>query len=251
MHLGRLLALRVRNQFLDWSGAWWFILTLTASNAAGPLIGLAVWRAVRPGSPVTTGYFVALVVVQLLTASFEQHTFAETIYDGRLGHDLLKPQPALVGPIGENIAIRCWLALAGLPLTALTAVAVDASYRLPAVLAAAPVLAGAMLLRFLWTLLLACTAFWTERVHAIVAFGNVLVFLLGGAAAPLAELSPRWRLVALALPFHAMLGLPAEVATGAAAGAAVRQQCAWAAVFVAVVAIVWRAGVRRYTSVGG
>lgn len=250
MRLALLLGLRIRNQFLDWAGAWWFILTLTASNAAGPLIGLAVWRAVRPGDPLTTSYFVALVAVQLLTASFEQFTFAETIYDGRIGHDLLKPQPVVIGPLGENLAIRLWFGVAGLPLVALTALAVDASYRWRAVLTALPVLLGAMVLRFLWTLLLAFAAFWTERVHAIVALGNVLVFLLGGGAAPLAELSPAQRVVAAAMPFHAMLGLPADVATGAVAGTAGWHQCAWAAVLAAAATVVWRAGIRRYTSVG-
>jgi ABC-2 type transport system permease protein len=248
--LPRLLAMRVRNQFLDWSGAWWFTLTLTASNAIGPLVGLVVWSAVRPGDAATVGYFTALVVVQLLTASFENHTFAEAVYDGRISHDLLKPQPIAVGPIGENIAIRLWLAVFGLPLAVVTALAVDAAYRWTAVLVAAPAVLGAAVLRFLWTWLLALAAFWTERVHAIVAFGNVLVFLLGGAAAPIAEMPDPWRAVARALPFHAMLGLPAEIATGASRAPALLAQLAWAVVLTGAGVVAWRRGVRRYTAAG-
>ena len=35
----RLTALRVRRQFLDWSGAWWFTITLVANESLGPLAG--------------------------------------------------------------------------------------------------------------------------------------------------------------------------------------------------------------------
>ncbi|HEY0002340.1 MAG TPA: ABC-2 family transporter protein [Actinoplanes sp.] len=251
--LARLVGLRVRYQFLDWLGAWWFVVTLVVASVTGPLIGLVVWTTVRPGNPATVGYFVALAGVQLVTASFENHTFAEAVYDGRIGHDLLKPQPVVIGPVGENIAIRVWLAIFGLPFVAAAAVAMHAAYRWPDVLLAVPALLGAAVLRFLWTWLLALAAFWTERVHALVAFGNVLVFLLGGAAAPIAELPGPWRPVAAALPFHAMLGLPASVATGAVPTVAVplMTQLGWCAVLAAAAALTWRAGVRRYTAVGG
>jgi ABC-2 type transport system permease protein len=252
--LWQLLALRVRNQFLDYLGAWWFIVTLVANHAVGPLIGLVVWTTVLPGNPVMVSYFVALVAVQLLTASFENHTFSESVYDGKVSHDLLKPQPVIIGPAGENIALRLWLGIFGVPLAALTAVAVDASYAWSAALFAVPALLLAALLRFLWTWLLALTAFWTERVHAVVGFGSILIFLLGGAAAPIAELPDPWRSIALALPFHAMLGLPAEIATGTVQGPAIAVallvQLGWSLLFGGAAAVVWRIGVRRYTAVG-
>jgi ABC-2 type transport system permease protein len=139
-------------------------------------------------------------------------------------------------------------------LTVLAALVVRASYDWSAALLAVPALIGAAVLRFLWTWLLALAAFWTERVGAIVAFGDILVFLLGGTAAPIAELPEPWRSAALALPFHAMLGLPAEIATGTVhgwdVGAAVLVQFGWGAAFAIAAAVVWRFGVRRYTVVG-
>jgi ABC-2 type transport system permease protein len=246
--LAALLLLRVRYQFLDWSGAWWFALTLACGNVAGPLTGLAVWSG-------NAAYFVALMAVQLLTASYENHTFGNSVYDGKVSHDLLKPQPVVVGPLGENLAIRCWLAVFGLPLAASAAVATGSAYRWSSVLLAMPALLGAAVLRFLWTWLLALAAFWTERVHALATFGNVLVFVLGGAAAPLSELPGPWRSVCRLLPFHPMLGLPADIGTGTvrgpAVGAALLTQLAWILVAAAAAVVVWRAGVRRYTAVGG
>ena len=252
MRTSRLLALAVRYQFLEWAGTWWFTATLVVNYAIGPLIGLVVWSAVLPGDAGIVQYFVALVAVHLLTASFEDYTFAESVYDGKIGHQLLKPQPVVLGPAGENLAIRLWLGLFGLPLTVVVAVVTGASYRWPALVLALPSLVLAAVLRFLWTWLLALAAFWTDRVHAIVALGNILVYLLGGIAAPLGELPGAWQPVASLLPFHAMLGLPAGIAAGtlSGSGTALALQAGWCVVFAGAAVAVWRSGVRRYTAVG-
>jgi ABC-2 type transport system permease protein len=54
---------------------------------------------------------VALLLVTLMTESFEQFTFSEQLYDGTISHDLLRPQPVVINTIGTNIAIRSWLSL--------------------------------------------------------------------------------------------------------------------------------------------
>jgi ABC-2 type transport system permease protein len=254
IRLLRLIALRTWREFLDWSGAWWFTLTFVANEAVGPLVGLFVWSSVRPDDSRVTSYFVALMTVQILTASYENHTFSETVYQGTVSHELLKPQPVVLGPIGENIAVRIWMTLLGLPLAALTGLAVGSSYRWQNLLLAIPAVVCAAVLRFLFTWILALTAFWTERVHAVVSFGGVLTFLLGGSAAPIGLLPEPWRTAAEALPFSAMLGLPAEIATntihGAAAAAALARGLGWIISFAVLAIVVWRLGVRRYTVIG-
>ena len=250
----RLTALRVRRQFLDWSGAWWFTITLVANESLGPLAGLFVWSAVFPGDPRVVSYFAALIAVQIMTASYENHTFSETVYQGTVSHELLQPQPVVIGPMGENLAIRLWMTLFGLPPAVLAGFLLGATYRRADLLLALPALAGAAVLRFLYTWILALTAFWTERVHAVVTFGGMLVALLGGAVAPVSLLPGPWRAVAQVLPFHAMLGLPADIATGAVTGpaavAALGRGLAWIVAFTVLAAVVWRAGARRYTVVG-
>jgi ABC-2 type transport system permease protein len=250
----RLTVLRVRRQFLDWSGGWWFTLTLVANEALGPLVGLFVWSTVFPDDPRVVSYFIALIAVQMMTASYENHTFSETVYQGTVSHELLKPQPVIIGPIGENLAIRIWMTLLGLPLAVLAGFGLGSSYHWQHLLLAVPALAGAAVLRFLFTWILALTAFWTERVHAVVTFGGVLTYLLGGSAAPISLLPEPWRTIAATLPFHTMLGLPADIATGAihgaTAAAALGRGLTWIVAFGVLAVVVWRSGVRRYTVTG-
>ncbi|MGH3488795.1 MAG: ABC transporter permease [Actinopolymorphaceae bacterium] len=253
--LAMLGILHVWREVLSWSGAWWFAATLVANETIGPLIGVFVWSEVFPQDPRVATYYVALLAVQLMTASYEPHTFSERIYEGTISHDLLKPQPILIAPLGTNVAIRTWLVMIGLPLLILASFALDVSYTWIDLAVALPAVLMASLLRFFFSWLLALAAFWTERVHAVSSFGWVMIFLLGGSAAPVVFLPEPIRSVAEALPFRAMLGFPAELATGTLTLAQGIQgyawQLGWTAVFGLLVLWVWNAGVRRFTAVGG
>lgn len=253
--LVRLTFWSARRTYLDWSGTSWFSLTLVSGQVVAPLIGLFVWSSVFPNdNAAVTAYYVALMVVQLMSASYENHTFSGAIYDGNLSHLLLQPMPVVVGPLGSNLAVRLSLCLLGAPFVLVAALLLNVSYSFGAVLLALPAVLMAMLLRFLFMWVLALTAFWTERVHAVTGFGNVLVFLLGGSAAPVMFLPEPLGSVAAALPFRAMLGFPAELATRNVNGANVLLgfgfQVVWAVVFGVLAVVVWRLGVRRYTAVG-
>ncbi|HWD83793.1 MAG TPA: ABC-2 family transporter protein [Kribbella sp.] len=250
MRTAVLLGFRLRQEVLEWSGAWWFLLTLVVQAVVAPLIGLFVWSAVYPDDPGIGRYYVAVILVTLMTESFEQHTFSETIYNGTLSHELLRPQPVVLGVLGTNLAIRAWLTLLGAPIVLLTAVALRVGFDWWAVLRSVPYLVLAAALVFLWTFLLSLTAFWTDRVHAVVGFGGQVMFLLGGTAAPIGVLPQGWRRVAEVLPFYGMNGLPASVAAGTSAGGSLGYQLGWVLVLVGVVVVLWRAGVRRYTAVG-
>ncbi|MFI7063079.1 ABC-2 family transporter protein [Kribbella sp. NPDC050124] len=250
----RLLRLEIWRQVLGWSGAWWFLVTLILGQAVAPLLGLFVWRQV-PGAGADIGsYYLAVICVALLTASFENHTFAQAIYSGDVAAALLRPQPVVVGPLGENLAIRLWMFALGIPLLVLVGFTVGVSFAPLALLAALPALVLAAALHFLFVWTLAMAAFWTERVHAVVAFGSVLIFLLGGTAAPNALLPEPLRTIAQLLPFRSMLGFPAELATGtltptdAAAGYAIA--VVWTVVLGGCAVGAWRLGIRRYTTVG-
>lgn len=247
----RLTALRIRMEVLDWSGAWWFLLTIMVQAVLGPLIGLFVWSAVYPADPYIAKYYVALILVTLMTESFEQHTFSEKLYDGTISHDLLKPQPVVLTIIGMNLAIRGWLTALGLPVVLVTGFSFGVSFGWDA-LAAAPVVVLGAVLMFLWTFLLSLTAFWSERVHSVVGFGSYVAYLLGGTVAPLAFLPDPWRGIGEVLPFYGMVGLPADVAAGRGDGlfSGVAVQVGWIAALMAAAVLVWRAGIRRYTVVG-
>jgi ABC-2 type transport system permease protein len=110
-------------------------------------------------------------------------------------------------------------------------------------------------LRFLFTYLLALSAFWSQKADNIVGFGETLLFLLGGSAAPIILFPSALRPLAQALPFRAMLGFPAEIISSSLNSAQILTaygwQVLWTLVFLLVVVFVERSGLRRYTAIGG
>lgn len=252
---GRLLVgytVRQALQMLTWRA---FLITLVVNQAVTPLLGLAVWSAVLPGQPAVTTYYVALLAVQLMTVSYEQHTFSNGIYDGSLAGLLLRPHPVVLEVLGPNVALRLLHLLIGLPIILLAAFAAGVTLEARLVAAALPALALAAVLRFLFTYMLSLSAFWTERAHGVVGLGDTVIFLLGGSAAPLTLYPAALRGVGLRLPFRAMLGFPAEIAAGHLTAADILTGYAWQAAWLVPLAglavLIWRAGVRRFTAVGG
>jgi len=241
-------------EFLKWFAWRSFAFTLVANQAVTPLIGLAVWSVAMPGQGVTS-YYVAMLLVRLLTVSYENHTFSGRVYEGAVADDLLRPNAVVLAPLGENLAIRVWHIIIGLPVIVVLLLVVDVDLGTQNLAVAIPAVLVAAVLRFLYTWSLALSAFWTERAHSAVGFGSTLVFLLGGEAAPVYLLPDAIRPWAEALPFRAMSGFPAELAAGLvppqAIAAGFIYQLLWTAVFAVTAAAVWRAGVRRYTAVGG
>jgi ABC-2 type transport system permease protein len=238
--------------FFAWRG---FLFTLVVNQAVTPLLGLAVWTVALPGNDQVSTYYVALLVVQLFTVSYEHHTFSNHVYDGGISHDLLKPHSVIIAALGDNIAMRVLHVVMGLPFILVAAVLVGVTFEARWMLAALPAVLLAALLRFVFTFLLALSAFWTQQAHGVVGFGETMIFLLGGSAAPIQFFPPALRPWGEALPFRAMLGFPAEIATGSLGSAQILQgyawQCGWIVVFGLMAILVWRAAVRRYTAVGG
>lgn len=255
MRYRRLFAAYVSRHFLHWMAWRSFAVTLVANQAVTPLIGLAVWSSAAPGRPEITGYYAALLLVRLMTASYESHTFSWRIYSGDLAEDLLRPHPVVIGPLSENLAIRVWHLLIGAPVLLAVLWLTGAELCWAGLGLALPAMLLAAVIRFLFTYTLALSAFWTERAHAMVGFGGTLLFLLGGEAAPLAMLPAGIRPWAEALPFRAMLAFPAELAAGMVSPGGVAAgfgwQALWLVALAAVALVVWRSGIRRYTAVGG
>ena len=250
-----LLAGYVRYYFLNWLAGRSFVFTLVAHRVVPPLVGLAVWTAALPGRGDIATYFTALLFARMLTISYENHTFSGRIYNGELTEDLLRPRPVVLQPLGENLAIRAWHVLMVLPLVLAVGMLTSVRVGWTDVALAAPALALAAALRFLYTYTLALAAFWTQRAHAVVESGILLIFLFGGEAAPIPLLPDALRPWMVALPFRAMIGFPAEVAAGLVNGPDLALgflwQALWVAAFALLAASTWHAGVRRYTAVGG
>jgi len=255
IRLLRLVGIAIRRWFLQWMAVRGFLVTMVVGQSVTPLLGLAVWSAALPDSDSVSAYYLALLLVQLMTVSYENHTLSNGIYAGNLSHELLKPQPPVIGTLGQNLALRIWHVLIGLPLLLLIWLVTGVTLSAEAALLAMPALLLAAVLRFLFIYTLALSAFWTQQAHGAVGVGETLIFLIGGSAAPLAFFPGMFQTIGEVLPFRAMLGLPAEITTGSLDRDAVLTGYAWQIVwllaFAAVAVGVWRRGVRRFTAIGG
>ncbi|GLV55895.1 ABC transporter permease [Dictyobacter sp. S3.2.2.5] len=250
-----LLLISTKREILQWLAWRSFLLTMIVNQAVTPLLGLIVWSVALPGIGQITTYYVALLIVQLMTVSYEYHTFSAGIYRGTLSQELLKPQPVVLGPLGTNLALRIWHLLFGLPIIIFVGIISKTVVDLRMVLLAFPALLLAATLRFLFTYLLALSAFWSQKADNIVGFGETLLFLLGGSAAPIILFPSALRPLAEALPFRAMLGFPAEMISSSLNSAqiltAYSWQVLWTLMFLLVVVFVERSGLRHYIAIGG
>src|SRR5712664_4126703 len=93
-----LLLISIKREILQWLAWRSFLFTMMVNQAVTPLLGLTVWSVAIPGNSQITTYYVALLIVQLMTVSYEYYTFSSGIYGGTLNQELLKPQPIVLGP---------------------------------------------------------------------------------------------------------------------------------------------------------
>ena len=230
-----------------------------------PLIYLVVWSTVSRSSGgsvsgFTTAefaaYFIVLMLVNHVTFSWIMFEYDYRVRQGTLSFALLRPVHPIHADIADNVSFK----LITLPMMLLAAMFLGSAFRptwhwMPwAVAAFAPALVLAFLVRFLveWTLALA--AFWTTRVSAINQMYFVVTLFLSGQVAPLSLFPFPLQVAASLLPFRWMIAFPAELLLGrltpveALTGFAA--QGLWLVLSLALLRIVWRAGVRIYSAVG-
>jgi ABC-2 type transport system permease protein len=230
-----------------------------------PVIFLAAWVAVANAQGGRVGayevrdfaaYYISLTLVLHLVFSWNAYDFEYEVRQGRLSPKLLRPLHPLHYAVVENLV---WKATTFVPLLiclAIVIVTFEARFRTtPAhlILFVPSVLLGAAL-SFISGWVLATTAFWTTRVHAVSTLWDRGVFIFAGMIAPIALLPGALQTLSLVLPFGYMLGVPAEILRGGVdvptALMLMAGQGIWLLVFYVALHYVWRAGVRRYTAVG-
>jgi len=237
----------------------------TIGHILDPVIYLVVWSTVARSSGGSVGgfdtgefaaYFIALMLVNHATFSWLMWEYDYRIRHGDLSFALLRPIHPIHADIADNVSFKLITFTVMLPIAAGLAMVFHPTLHLVpwAAMAFVPVLILAFIVRFLVEWTLAMAAFWTTRVSAINQMYFVVVLFLSGQVAPL-ELFPfPIQVVAAILPFRWTIGFPVELLLGrltpieALTGFAV--QVAWLALSLALLRIIWRAGVRLYSAVG-
>jgi ABC-2 type transport system permease protein len=240
-----------------------FVVWLLATNM--PLVMLALWTAVARDGPVGrygqaefTAYFLAALVVRLLTGAWVVWELTFEIRQGTLAFRLLRPVHPLVAYACENIAAMPLRLALSLPVAAILLFTIGGAHVThdPLLLALFPItVAGAWLITFLAMAIVGTLAFRLDSATSLFEIWMGLFGVLSGYLVPL-DLFPSWvGSLARVLPFRYMLAFPVELVTGALDRAAAMRNLGAQWLFVAILfagaTAAWRVGIRRYAAFGG
>jgi ABC-2 type transport system permease protein len=233
---------------------------------AEPVVYLVVWSTIADSSGgevegYTAGTFAAYYIVWTLVRNmnivFTPYGWEERVKQGQLAGQLLQP----VHPIHHDLA---WFAgwkvvviVLWLPIAAVLTIAFRPTLD-PSVLQCVTfffAIWGAYLIRSLFLWVLGMVTFWTTRVSALYETYFVAELLLSGRLVPM-ELMPQWvQNVANLLPFQWTFGFPITALVGPIDNdellAGLGAQLVWIAIGALLVHVVWRAGIKRFSAVGG
>ena len=230
-----------------------------------PLVMLALWTAVARDAPVGrfgqqdfTAYYLAALVVRLMTGAWVVWELTFEIRQGTLSYRLLRPIHPLLAYAAENVAAMPMRAALALPVAGV-ALWVTAGERLthdPLLLAIFPLtVLGGWLITFLAMSVVGTLAFRLDSAASLFEIWMALFGVLSGYLVPL-ELFPPW-VVALArvLPFRSMLGFPVELVIGhltrSQALVELAIQWGWIGGLFLGTRYAWRAGLRHFAAFGG
>ncbi len=208
----------------------------------------------------TFTYFTILIALQFMIGAFnEDYQIGEEIRNGLINQFLLKPIDYYAYRFTVFLAARVVSgALVFVPLLLIFPliqshlVFPGGAWRL---LAGVPALVLGALIQFTLAYCFGLLAFWFLEIQGFVILSFAAETLLSGQIFPLDLLPPALFQAAQYLPFYYMMYFPAAIFTGrldqpaALHGLAVA--ALWVVVFVLVARVIWHAGLRKHTAVGG
>jgi len=202
-------------------------------------------------------YFLAVFLVRQLTMCWVIWDFEPQVLKGGLSSQLLLPVDPVWKHLAGHFAERAARAPFVVLLVALFFVVYPQALFLPSVTTSISFLLlclGAFLLRFIIQYTLAMGCFWTERMSSLESINFLLYMFCGGAIAPLDVFPPLAKQIVLLTPWPYMLWLPARVLTGSVPldelGRGVVVMLGWGLGFLVLNRVLWRLGLRRFSSMG-
>lgn len=239
-----------------------FIWILTTNL---PLVNLALWTAVARETPVGrfgqkdfAAYFLAVLVVRLLTGCWVVYELTMEVREGTLAMRLLRPVHPIVVYAAENMAAIPVRAMLALPVALVALVILGAEYvsHDPLVWALVPLMMfGAWVMVFLVMAIVGTFALWVESASSLYEVWLGLYTVFSGYLVPL-ELFPAWlQQAAYWMPFRMMIGFPVDAILGKLTWLQIAQgfglQVGYIFIFWVALTVLWRAGMRRYAAFGG
>jgi ABC-2 type transport system permease protein len=178
------------------------------------------------------------------------------IKQGQLTAELLRPIHPIHGDIAYFAGWKVVVIVLWLPLAAILSLIFKPEVTFTAlhVLVFFFAIWGAYLIRMLLLWLLGMIAFWTTRVGAIYELFFAIELIFSGRLVPM-PLMPAWvQKIAAFLPFQSTFYFPINALVGnmspADLLAGLGMQVLWIVLGTVAVIMVWRVGVRQFSSVG-
>ncbi|MET0387620.1 MAG: ABC-2 family transporter protein [Polyangiales bacterium] len=254
LKVGFASALAYRVEFVIW------ILAYTM-----PLIMLALWTAVAAEAPVGrfgerafTAYFLAALIVRLVTGAWVVWDMNFEVRQGTLQRRLLWPVHALLTYLAENLAALPMRIIVVVPIIIGVSLWMGVSIWVkdPVQLLIMPFsLLGAFLITFLTMAMIGTLSLYWESSIAAFDVWLGLYTVLSGYVFPLELLPETVRGTVALLPFRFMLAFPVENAIGLIdRSRALRElalQWGYVVFFALGAALLWRKGLARFAAYGG
>jgi ABC-2 type transport system permease protein len=230
-----------------------------------PVIYLVVWSTIARtnGGAVdgyTTGdfaaYFLVLLLVNHLTDNWVYYEFQERVRQGLLSPLLLRPIHPIHADIAQNVTYKWMMLVVMLPTVGVLAFVFHPTAHVTplTVLLFFPSLLLAIAIRFLVEWSLGLSAFWTTQMSAVIQAYYVALFFLSGQMGPLTLFPVLVQVLAQLLPFQWMLAFPVQLLLGRVDQHAIVPglvaQGIWLCLSLALMTVLWRCGLRRYTGTG-
>ena len=232
---------------------------------AEPVIYLVVWSTVARAQGGSVGgytpgefaaYYIVWTLVRNMNIVLTPYAWEFRIQRGRLSGELMRPvHPAhfdLAFFVGwKFVVIIMWLPIAAL-LILFFQPTLDPTPG--GAIGFFIALWGGFLVRFFLLWALGLITFWTTRVSAVFELYFTVELLFSGRLVPL-SLMPGWaQQLAGWLPFKWAFGFPIETALGRLTSQEIvtglGMQAVWTLAGLAIVSVVWRAAIRRFSAVG-
>jgi ABC-2 type transport system permease protein len=232
---------------------------------AEPVIYLVVWTTIaRTHGGVVGGYtagqfaayYIVWTLVRNMNIVFTPFGWEDRIRRGQFSAMLLKPMHPIHYDLSYFAGWKLVVIVLWLPIAAVLSLIFHPVLN-PTPLAVAVFFVaiwGAYLIRSVMLWLLGLITFWTTRVSALFQLYFAAELLLSGRLVPL-PLLPGWvQTAANVLPFQWTFGFPINALVGKLSTqqllVGLGMQIVWVAIGSGLIALFWRASVRRYSAVG-
>jgi ABC-2 type transport system permease protein len=240
-----------------------FLIWILTTNL--PLVMMGLWTAAAADGPIGRfgqrefeSYYLATLIIRLLTSTWMVWELTMDIRHGALATRLLRPLHPLLPYAAQHLSAVPLRALVTSPMMVVlyfvagSKLAIHEPARLAIVLAS---LAGAWLVLFFMMVIIGSLAMFMESALSVFEIWLGVHFVLSGYLVPL-ELLPAWiHRIADVLPFRYTLSFPVEALVGLMdtehALHALAVQWAYVVGLFAAAITIWRLGLRRFVAFGG